>query len=351
MKNNIVFITMFAVAQLSCSSAAAQSSTSQSPSSSENPISTASEKRVPLLDSSNVKVQSSYHFNVSAPNEVVNLAKGTIASSSHFVGVGTGFGCTSTMIGPNVLVTAAHCIDGGGTPAIVKNVEFRPRYYTGTDLLYKCTMHPTYKKAKYAYTAPRTSHDIALCLLSNPQDLRPGRSNIFEVVDLQTKPVEKNNILMTGYGCFDVKTVQMSSGRWRGVTSGSGDGYFRVGDAVISEDNAESFRQNNLNLQAIFESHSKPADNSGKLCSGDSGGPVFRGVSVNSPNSSRRVIAVNSAVTSNIAARSSEVNIISLLTDFNEPTISNFFNDFLRINSGAKICGINIAPGQSRCRL
>ncbi len=309
------------------------------------------ERTYPIVDLSEKTFDSVGAIN--PENQYDNLSKGTIAKASHFIGVGVGSDCTSALIGPNVLLTAAHCVDSGGDTA--QGVSFSPRIGVPNPLKFKCTMHPDYLKHEYTYSRrPRSSHDIALCLLQNPRDIPIGTSKIFEVIETNKIPKVNDKILLVGYGCFDTTVVKYydkhkRKDRYNAGTTGSSDGRMRIGNAVIGETNSLPVFQNSPKYQAYIDSHAKTDDEYAKLCSGDSGGPVFSGASVAAPEGQRRVIAVNSAVGA-IPSDEPPVSIHSNLTDLNEGVVVKFIKDYLAANTTAKICGMNVDPGKERCR-
>ena len=309
------------------------------------------ERIYPIIDLSEKSFVSVWGIN--PEDQYENLTEGTVAKGSHFKGVGIGDGCTSAMIGPNVLLTAAHCVDSGGDQA--QNVSFSPRIDTVNPLKYKCTMHPDYVGSDYIDSeTPRSSHDIALCLLQNPQDMPVGSSKIFEVIETNKVPKVGDNVLMAGYGCFGIKVVEFYDrfrrrNRYTAGTVGNGDGRLRIGNAAIGETNSHPVFQNNPKYQAYIAAISKSDDKNAKLCKGDSGGPVFSEATVNDPEGKRRVIAVNSSVGA-LPSDQKPVEIHSQFTDLNEGVVKSFIDKFLRENSAAKICGKTLKPGTNRCR-
>lgn len=281
-----------------------------------------------------------------------NLVDGRIVIGGNFDAVGTGDGCTSALIGPKVLVTAAHCVDGKGSPAVVRDISLSPRINPPVTLNYSCTMHSKYQNAPSRGKAPRSSHDIALCLVNNPNDVPIGMK--FEMVDLNQTPTVGKDILMTGYGCTGVGVHKfyseaMQKDRYMGYVKGSSDGYMRVGNAKITETKDHPYFQSLPRTQAIVESHATVGGNGAKLCPGDSGGPVFVGITETNHQGARRIIGVNSSV-GGIVSDALPVTIISNLVDFNDVTIQSFFNDFISDNK-VKICGYGDQTGlENLCR-
>ena len=161
-------------------------------------------------------------------------------------------------------------------------------------------------------------------------------------------------IMMTGFGCFGVSVYPFfdeyeNKTRYLASTNGRGDKRLRIGDAQISDTLSEPYRQNDPMYQGFIESHSFTNGSGAKLCSGDSGGPLYNMATVQNPNINRRIIGVNSGVGSK-ASDTQTVKIVSKFTDLNEKTISDFVHKYLKDNPEAKICGVNVPAGTNRCR-
>ena len=189
----------------------------------------------------------------------------------------SGASCTATLIGPKVLLTAAHCVDDG------KTVEFK---YNGADVNSKpCSHHPGY--------ASNQTADFALCPLPT------ALSGIFETINTDHKLISKGDtITLTGYGCIK------SDG------SGGNDGILREGKAKVTK----------LPSSKNFDIVATAAK--GALCYGDSGGPAF--------SSSRTLIGVNSRGDIKTTSYLSAVHMAD------ESFIKKWADDL-----GLKICGLH----------
>ena len=152
----------------------------------------------------------------------------------------SGAGCTASIVGPDAIVTAAHCADTG------EKVTF-----TGVDgVKYTATM--------YHYESwPSKDLDLSIGKLDKKTAIKP--------VSLRTDRFEKQGMLvdLMGYGC-----INPGGG-------GGNDGVLRAGSAKIT--GAQGY---DLVLDASPSA----------LCYGDSGGPVFfegKQVGVNSKGNIR----------------------------------------------------------------
>ena len=149
-----------------------------------------------------------------------------------------GASCTAAIVGPNSLLTAAHCVKNGGS------VSFTKGGYKYTSEA--CQHHDGYKK--------NNTKDFALCKVKDV----PGP---WAEINTDHDYVKKGDtILLTGYGC-----IKEGGG-------GGNDGKLRIGEAKVTK----------LPSGSSFDIVTKSMI---ALCYGDSGGPAFKGaflVGVNS---------------------------------------------------------------------
>lgn len=138
--------------------------------------------------------------------------------------------CSSTLIGPRVLIIAAHCI----SDSIETSFKAGGKIYHG-----QCEAAPGY--------ARNVTADWALCLIDK------AVTNVkFEFLNHEETLVKVGDVLqLTGYGCINP-----------GGTGGN-DGIYRIGSAkVISIPSRRSY---DITTQSNVA-----------LCYGDSGGPLFK---------------------------------------------------------------------------
>jgi hypothetical protein len=209
--------------------------------------------------------------------------------------------CTSTLVGPRALLTAAHCMPAGTMVSI--------RFQDGQQFSGPCTHHKRYPGD--------ASADYALCLMNAPV-IRPGLA--YESVNRDPAKIKLGGMLrLTGYGCTQ------SPG------TGGNDGIYRTGEAEII---------GIPNSQASSEANTIKTRGEVALCFGDSGGPAFL---ENQATDLRWQVAVNSR--GNIADT-------SYLSATSTADAQSFFKDWIANNSTPQdpisVCGIT--PGAKGCR-
>jgi hypothetical protein len=220
-------------------------------------------------------------------NDARNLINGKEARSGEFpevVYISTPGGrCTATVVGPRVIVTAAHCGE---------NNEQATFQVGQTVFKAKLTRSPIYQEGN-----PDKDHDIALGLID--KDVTG-----IKFASIGGAATVGSDITLAGYGCTQVGG------------SGGNDGILRYNDSTIRSHTG-------------FDMESSK-QGGGALCFGDSGGPAF--VKLSNPVAEHHfLLGVNSK--GNIRDRNWNCR-----TDTRESR--DFLENFAQQNS-VKICGIN----------
>ncbi len=162
---------------------------------------------------------------------------------------GTWTYCSGTLIAPTVFLTAAHCADYEGQPAIV---TFSPAYEAG-GTVYTGTFH-----VDPLYPGPESDpHDIAVVVLAAPVvGITPARLPAAgTLADLAHDQV----ITSVGYGAYE-------------VTNQPGGHQYLYDDVRM----VATGTLNAIN-KAWLRNSMNPALGNGGTCYGDSGGPNFLG--------------------------------------------------------------------------
>jgi secreted trypsin-like serine protease len=166
--------------------------------------------------------------------------------------------CTSTLIAPTVLLTAAHCVD----PAVVGE----GLVYTallGAKLTDQANPSPripvrsTHFDPQFDKNQLMNGHDIAVAILETPHTAAPMPWNRNPLPD----SLVGTQIRVVGYGL--------------------NDGFQQTGAGIK--------RQHRIKVNGIDNLFVKTGSFGGTICSGDSGGPVLANI-----NGVETVIAVNS---------------------------------------------------------
>lgn len=223
------------------------------------------------------------------------LINGRPANPAEFpasVYVNTGGGrCTGTVVGPRVLLIAAHCMPSGA----VVNFSVGPNHYRAV-----CTHSKDY--------ASNATADYALC---KTETVVSGIH--YENVTLDDKLLKVGDeLLLTGYGCTQ------PGGK------GGNDGIYRIGEATIT--GLPTGSSNDITTRR-----------GGALCFGDSGGPAFK--YLDTAKSKRVVVSVNSR---------GDIATTSYLSALYSPQGKRFVGAWLEKNPGMQICGVS--EGTLNCR-
>lgn len=209
------------------------------------------------------------------------LIRGRAASPSDFPASVWTRSCTATVVGPQAVFIAAHCVSGG-------RIQFAagPNHYTAT-----CRVSREYRGNSTA--------DYALCETDRVVTGIP-----YEHVNMDPNLLKVGDeILLTGYGCV------------RAGGGGGNDGTYRIGESRI----AALPRGSNNDIVTRTGA---------ALCFGDSGGPAFW---IDKATGDRRVISTNSR---------GDISRESYLSATHTEEGRRFFAAWSQL-TGKKICGVH----------
>jgi len=236
------------------------------------------------------------------------LGNGVVATPSEWPASAVSKSCTVTLIGPQALMTAAHCV-GNGATVTVHNAGLPA--FTGV-----CTRHSK-------WSLQNLSPDVALCLM----EPMARKGLFFESLQLDAVHVASGNRLtLGGYGCTDLETQKQES-----------PPVFRIGPALI----ATAPGGNTAWPQWLI---TQPAT-SGSLsfaCPGDSGGAAYRFT----PAGVRGIVGVISAVNADKEAVDYRATYIAALaTSEIRGFIQKWVGDSAKKtedHKAVRICGVNL---------
>lgn len=198
--------------------------------------------------------------------------------------------CSATVVGEQVILTAAHCVkDHGQIGPVDKKPELIEFVLEQVVYRAKCFQAPLYRDKI-------EDHDLALCKVDKKLTIKPAK------VDKQG-PKIGHSVVLTGYGCIS-----------EGGTGGN-DGILRIGKAKV------------IKLPE-GKNHWFYTEAATALCFGDSGGPSMLSSKLHGKH---KVIGVNSR---------GDIKTLSLMTAlFTEESIK-FMEDFIAEHK-VDICGIS----------
>jgi len=232
-----------------------------------------------------------------------------------FAASGATAACTAALIGPTVMLTAAHCIPAVG--GVTFTYQGHAHAYVAT-----CTRHPD-----YGGPSKDASADFALCAFTPAFAAPPGFQ--YETVSTSSMSALLNQtVALTGFGC--VSSV---------ATSAPFDGKYRIVLSTIDESSASDPHSRGDEFYTPKEANNLfTAADAGRvnLCSGDTGGPVYVRTSDAGDLGSRAIVGVTSRVFRDAAGTGFGSSIISATGG---PVFHGWAVLWAR-QSGAAACGI-----------
>lgn len=225
--------------------------------------------------------------------------------------------CTAALVGPQAMLTAAHCVPRGG------RVSFR---YKGHSKGYAtdCTQHPQYVSGADA------SADYALCKIDRAF-AAPGGFR-YETIDTSAMGnlALGTTLILTGYGCTsDI------------VASSQTDSRYRIGFNVIDERSDSPTRTRGAVFYAGREDNNlftRDDPGSANVCPGDSGGPAFRSTGGGAQVTNRVIVGVNSRVFYRDRQRTSYGS--SLVSATGGPDFRRWAEDWTTTAGNVSVCGV-----------
>jgi Trypsin len=227
--------------------------------------------------------------------------------------------CTAALVGPQAVLTAAHCVPPSGR--ITFSYQGHNAPYTAD-----CTQHP-----RYASNAD-ASADYALCKVDRPFAAPPG----FLHETINTASIDGmpgKTIVLTGYGCIsDI------------VSQNQIDGKYRVGTNSVDETSNSPAKKRGAasGVYAGKENNNlltKDDPSLANLCPGDSGGPAFLETGASQGQfTSRVIVGVNSRVFYVDASQTTYG--ASLISSTGGPDFRSWAEDWAKNVGKVPVCGV-----------
>jgi len=207
--------------------------------------------------------------------------------------------CTSTLVGPRALLTAAHCAPDNATVVL----QLAGVIYKGN-----CTRSDLYSPD----SADGRSADWALCLMESDIPVPT-----YETVNIDPLRIKVGiQLLLTGFGCTQSTGV------------GGNDGNYRIGEA-------------NVSALPIGSSNDIMTAGEVALCYGDSGGGAF--IFLDPAKKKRLQVSVNSRIQ---ILDNGQLGNSSYLSSLSTTTAQAFLKNWASANK-TDICGVT--PGAKHC--
>ncbi len=223
--------------------------------------------------------------------------------------------CTSTAIGPRILLTAAHCVGNGAKGSLKAG---------GKDIQVECAHHSDYTPSTSSAGTKTTSADWALCIAKN--DDIPVAT--FETINLNSTLLQTDlEILLTGFGCKKKDGVDDNYG-----VQYEGEAEIRPVTNATQPDGLPKATNDQ------WARHYATTVGGAAICYGDSGGAAY--VYRDPAKKSRRVMAVNSR---------GDIKKVSYLSATSTGAFETWTKDWAKAWSerlkipSLEICGIDVS--------
>jgi len=247
--------------------------------------------------------------------------------------------CSATIIGPSVLLTAAHCVDARNK--LIPDATIPVSVEVGNlDLQsIECKMHQNYAAAPIPARKadPRSADDFALCELNG----KMPKSLTMETLELEASLTKQEPVVLIGYGCTSAWVIGNS------IEHGPSDEALRIGDSNLHAVNvADTLVDAGTYVATRSETKSQPY-----ICPGDSGGPMMTHTSVEDTlQNDRRIAGVNSKLVA--LAHDGHWDFYSLIAPSNQAGLGSFLTAWQDspVRAARKVCGKGIKPGDDNCR-
>lgn len=230
-------------------------------------------------------------------------------SATFFAATSAALNCTSTAIGPRIILLAAHCLPAEGAITIQSKFGSQAEQTIQSD---RCAVHPNWS------VTGNMVPDIALCRMQKIVPITKYESLVRTIPVLNVG----NSVSLLGFGCMgidpDGKPIY--------------DRTLRVGEAKIEQWPSDSERGRN----SFIVTRGDMTAGEAALCYGDSGGAAYTDTS-----EVRKILAINARA--NIKDR-------SYLSPVWSTEVRRFIVDFV-VAVGEQACGVNEGVGlRGACR-
>ncbi len=217
--------------------------------------------------------------------------------------------CTATIVGEQVVLTAAHCV--GSADQVFVNA-------TNEWIELICQRHPRYVEPRPGKPLPcrlykepedivSCTADVAICLRKDGQDFPASVGTFERVKNTPPATAAHKEVQLLGYGCL--------------AAGGKMNETVQIGHPLVAWVSAPGSSSNPKDTYHEFIK----TDGSGALCDGDSGGSAY----TSTDQKHREIIAVASR--GNLSTDSYLVNVL-------DPTIIEWLRHF---SPAAIICGLH----------